>query len=445
MTSGNILKHIIMFAVPLLIGNIFQQLYNVVDTWVVGNYVSNEAFAAVGGVTPIINTLIGLFMGLSSGAGVVISQYYGAKDDENVSKAVHTSILMTLVLGIAFIFIGIAITPTMVAFIKMPDVAVEDAITYLNIYFAGVVGLMLYNIGAGILRAIGDSRTPFYFICLSAVLNIVLDLLFVLVLDMKVAGVAIATVVSQFISAILVLIVLARSRTAVRFRISKLKMSGEMLAKIIRVGIPAGLQMAITAFSNVFVNSYINYFGEDCTSGWAAYVKIDQFILIPIQAISLAATTFVGQNLGIAQLDRAKKGIRISLLITVVSTVVLTLPIVIFAPQLVAFFNAKPEVVEYGTLLLRLMSPFYLACCLDMIFASGLRGSGNTVTPMIIMISSYVVFRQAYLFIVSNFVSNTITAIAFSYPAGWCIACVANIAYYAIVGLNSKRVVTKKI
>ena len=313
MTEGSIPRHIINFAFPLLIGNIFQQLYNTVDTWVVGNYVSNEAFSAVGTVGPIINTLIGFFMGLSSGAGVVISQYYGAKRPEKVHDAVHTAIVMTLVLGIVFTAVGILMIPAMLNLMKTPAEVMPESSAYLTIYFAGILGLMLYNMGAGILRAVGDSKRPFYFLVVSAVLNTVLDLVFVLQFNMGVRGVAYATIIAQGVSAVLILITLMRSESCIRLTLWHLKISWEMLGKIVRIGIPAAIQMAVTAFSNIFVQSYINYFGADCMSGWTAYSKIDQLILLPVQSIALASTTFVGQNLGINRVERAKRGVRTAL------------------------------------------------------------------------------------------------------------------------------------
>ena len=314
MTEGNIARHILTFAFPLLIGNIFQQLYNMVDTWVVGKYVSNEAFSAVGSVGPIINMLIGFFLGLASGAGVVISQYYGAKHEEKVREAVHTSVLMTLILGVAFTGLGVFLAPILVDLMKAPADVRPEAITYLTIYFSGVIGLMVYNMGAGILRAVGDSQRPFYFLVVSAVLNTVLDLLFVIRFRMGVSGVAYATIIAQAVSAVLVIFTLATTRSCVRLIFREMKLSWKMLRKIFRVGTPAALQMAVTAFSNIFVQSYINYFDTDCMSGWTAYNKIDALLFMPMQSIALASTTFVGQNLGKNQVERAKKGVSISLL-----------------------------------------------------------------------------------------------------------------------------------
>ena len=416
MTQGSIFRHLITFAFPLLIGNIFQQLYNTVDTWVVGNYVSNEAFSAVGTVGPVINMLIGIFLGLSSGAGVVISQYYGAKRYDKVRDTVHTSIVMTLILAVLFTIIGIAMIPFVLNFMKTPAEVMPESSAYLTIYFAGVIGLMLYNMGAGILRAVGDSKRPFYFLVVSAVLNIILDLVFVLSLGMGVKGVAYATIISQGVSAMLTMITLFRTDSCIKVELKYLKLDKEMLAKIVRVGIPAAIQMAITAFSNVFVQSYVNYFGADCMSGWTAYSKIDQLLFLPMQSLALASTTFVGQNLGIDQVARAKKGARTAFIMSVVATIILTIPLLIFAPQLVSFFNGKAEVVAYGSMLLRYCSPFYVFCCVNQVYSGVLRGAGNSRAPMIIMLSSFVVFRQIYLFIMANFISNTIIPIALGLP-----------------------------
>lgn len=440
MTHGSILRHIITFAFPLLIGNIFQQLYNTVDTWVVGNFVSNEAFSAVGTTGPIINMLIGFFMGLSSGAGVVISQYYGAHRHEEVEKTVHTAIVMTLILGIVFTFLGLNFIPFALRLMKTPAAVIPESTSYLTIYFSGMLGLMLYNIGAGILRAVGDSTRPFYYLLVCAIMNTVLDLLFVLALGMGVEGVALATVLSQSTSALLVMIALLRTDSCVKVTIRKLRLHMDMLQKIIRVGIPAAIQMAITAFSNVFVQSYINYFGADCMSGWTAYSKVDQLLFLPMQSIALAATTFVGQNLGSNQPERARKGVWSSIALAVSATVVLMIPMLIFSRPIVSFFNDKPEVIAYGSMLLRYMSPFYVLCCFNQIFAGALRGAGNSKAPMLIMLVSFVLFRQAYLFIMSH-ICNEIIPIAMAYPAGWLLCSSVTTIYFLKAKLGKTRLV----
>ena len=441
MTEGSIIRHLVVFAAPLLVGNIFQQLYNTVDTWVVGKYVSNEAFSAVGTVGPIINMLIGFFLGLSSGAGVVISQYYGAGRTEEVRKTVHTSLMMTILLGLLFTGLGIALIPGMLALMNTPAEVIPESTAYLTIYFAGVLGLMLYNMGAGILRAVGDSTRPFYYLVVSAVINTVLDLVFVLRFDMGVAGVAWATIIAQGISAVLTLITLLRSDSCIRVSLRALRIHFDMLQKIIRVGIPAALQMAVTSFSNVFVQSYINYFGADCMSGWTAYGKIDTLLMLPMQSLALASTTFVGQNLGLGKVDRAKRGVRIALALSLVTAVILMIPVMAFAPSLVAFFNEKTTVVEYGTMFLRYISPFYILCCFNQIYSGALRGAGNTRAPMVIMLASFVVFRQIYLFVLTHFIANTILPVSMGYPAGWLVCSLLTYLYYRRADLTKSRIV----
>lgn len=443
MTEGSIVRHLIEFALPLLIGNLFQQLYNTVDMWVLGQYATNEAYAAAGSVGPIINTLIGFFMGLSSGAGVIISQYYGARHYDKVHDAVHTAIAMTAVLSVVFTAIGVGIAPLMLNFMNTPDNVRPESNMYLTIYFAGVAGLMFYNIGAGILRAVGDSKRPFYYLVVCAVMNMVLDLVFVIVFHAGVWGVALATVLSQCVSAVLVIRTLVRADNCVKLTFKDIRFHWEMLKKIFRVGIPAALQMAVTAFSNVFVQSYINYFGDDCMSGWTTYAKVDALLWLPAQSISLATTTFVGQNLGKNQPTRARKGVSVSIFLALIATIIPMIFVLIFTAPISAFFNPKPEVVEYAAMLLRLMSPFYLLCIFSQIYSSALRGAGNSKVPMIIMLSSYVAFRQIYLFAASR-ICNEIPYIAMSYPAGWLVCSLATAIYYYTTKLERTRLVEDK-
>lgn len=442
MTVGSTVRHLILFSLPLLAGNVFQQLYNLVDTWTVGNFVSNEAFSAVGSVTPIVNMLIGAFIGLSSGAGVVISQFYGAHDDEKVHNAVHTAMLMTLILGVILTVLGELFIPLSLRMMDTPPEVVPESTAYLRIYFGGLMGLLIYNMGSGILRAVGDSKRPFYYLVVCAVVNIALDLLFVLKFHMGVGGVAWATIIAQAVSAVLVVIELMRYDASIKLKIGDLKINPPMLGKIVKIGIPAALQMAITAFSNIFVMGYINFFGADCMSGWTAYNKIDMLMFLPMQSIALASTTFVGQNLGSGQAERAKKGSRIALFLAMGITAVLLVPVMLFAPQLTAFFNSKPEVVEYGTLLLRWLSPFYLLSCINQVYSGALRGAGDSTAPMIFMLCSFVLFRQCYLYVMAHFISNTVLPIAMSYPAGWLVCSVITLVYYRRASLTKHRVVS---
>lgn len=451
MTSGNIVSCLFRFALPLFIGNLFQQFYNWVDTWVIGQTGQEAAYAAVGSVTPIINILIGIFFGLSGGAGVVISQYYGAKNREGVRRAVHTSMVLVLVLGVVFTVLGIVGTPLMLNLMLDTEEAAAAEIfgfakEYLTIYFAGVIGLMVYNIGSGILRAIGDSSHPFYFLLFSAVVNIVLDLLFVFKFGMGVRGVALATVIAQGLSAILTLYVLFTTTTDVRVSLRFLRIDREMLRKIVVIGIPAAFQMAITSFSNIFVQSYL---GKATLAGgavnastslgaWTTYSKIDQMVMMPLQAFSMAVTTFVGQNRGKGDLHRAARGTRIGYLMATVSALILMTPILLFAPTLATVFNANTEIIHYATILLRYLTPFYLLCCVNQVFSGALRGAGNSTAPMVIMLASFVGFRQIYLFVMSNYISTDLLPMGFSYPAGWLVCAIITLLYYRYYKFRGK-------
>ena len=441
MTQGSIALHLISFALPLLLGNIFQQLYNTVDTWVVGNFASNEAFSAVGSVGPIINVLIGLFMGLSTGAGAVISQFFGARHLDRVRDTVHTAILMTAILSVVFTVVGLLFTPAMLRLMKMPANVMPEATTYLRIYFTGVTGLLFYNMGSAILRSIGDSTRPFYFLVVAALLNSVLDLLFVAKFRMGVAGVAWATIIAQGVSALLVVRSLLRSEDAIRLEIRKLKIHWDVLKKIFRVGIPAALQLAVTSFSNVFVQSYINYFGDNFMSGWTAFSKINQLVILPMQSLSLSITTFVGQNLGADQGARAKRGVGIAFALSSGTAALMLIPVMIFAPQLVGFFNPKPEVIVFGTQLLRIISPFYLVYCVHDTLGGALRGAGNGKVPMIFTLLCFVAFRQLYLFVMANYICNDVIPIAMSFPAGWILSSTLVLIYFCRTKLTSTRLV----
>ncbi len=455
MTTGGIVANLLRFAFPLLIGNLFQQLYNMVDTWVVGQTGNAGAYAAVGSIGPVINVLIGFFLGLSSGAGVIISQYYGAKNEEKVNETVHTALSMTIIFAAIFTVLGILITPWLLKLMLSRDGNLGEvypyAKSYLTIYFAGVSGLMFYNIGSGILRAIGDSVRPFLYLVVSALTNIILDLVFVFALQMDAAvGVALATIIAQFISAALTVITLMKTSTCVRFRIQKLRIHGELLKKIFIVGIPAAVQMSITSFSNMFVTSYIGgaesvqgvaYAQKTLLSGWTTYTKIDQFIFLPMQSISLAATTFVGQNLGNNDEKRAKKGTFTAYFLATAVTSVIIAIIMIFAPYLAAFFNKDTDVVACAVPLLRYITPFYMFCCVNQVFSASLRGAGRTTAPMIIMLISFVAFRQVYLWFVSNYISNELLALAFGYPMGWGLCCILTVVYYLKVGYKSRNLI----
>ena len=441
MTKGAILPQILLFALPLILGQLFQQLYNTFDTWCVGNFVGKNSFSAVGTVGSITNMLIGFAGGFSTGAGVVISQYYGSGDKENVRKSVHTFILFMFILSIALSLLGVALTPFLIKIIKAPPEVAKEEYIYLTIYFSGISGLLLYNMGSAIFRAVGNSKLPFIFLVVSACLNIIMDLVFVIVLKMGTSGVALATIISQAISALLVLGALKITQSQVSFKFRELKINWKILSRIIFIGLPSAIQMAVTAFSNVFVQSYINQFGADVMGGWTAYNKVDQVLFLPMQCMGLAAMTFVGQNYGAGNIKRAKRGADISLLSALTSTLILVVPVITLAPHVVTFFiNGEDDVIKYGTLFLRMLSPFYLLCCFNQVYSNALRGIGRSKEPMYVMLFSFVVARQIYLFVVSRFISNTIIPIAFGYPFGWLLcSTIITITYFISFRKEEKR------
>ncbi len=432
MTEGVIWKHLVAFAVPMAIGLLFQQLYNTVDTIVVGRFVSSEALAAVGSTTPIINMLVGLCTGLSTGASVIISQYYGAHENERLSKAVNTTIAFTGILCVIATIVGILITDPMLKFMDTPSEVFPESHKYLTIYFGGITGLILYNMGGSILRAVGDSTRPTYYLILSALLNIVLDLVFVIVFDWGVMGVAVATDISQLISGSLILVSLTRTSGTYAIKWKQMGIDFSILKQIFTVGMPAGIQQAVTSFSNVYVQSYINFFGASAMAGWAAYNKLDVIILVPVQAIALASTTFVGQNYGAQKFTRLRKGVKWALVASIIITASVAVGVIIFRDTLLLMFTTDSEVLKFASTFILWVSPFYAIICLNQIFAGALRGVGKSVIPMVIMLSSFVFFRQIYLYVNKSLGGGYIT-MAMSYPAGWLVCSVAMTIFYIIV------------
>lgn len=429
MTAGSIPRLLIYFALPLMIGNVFQQLYNTVDSIVVGNYVSKQALAAVGCTGPVINALFGLFGGLAAGAGVVISQFYGAHDKEKLHKTVQTTIAMSLVMCVVLTALGVWLTPMMLELMSTPEDVMADATEYLRIYFWGISGVIMYYIGAGILRAVGDSTRPLYFLIFSALTNTVLDVVFVKYFSMGIAGAAIATVIAQVLSAVLVMLLLIRCKADYRIDCRDLHITRSILSKICAIGIPSALQLAITAFSNMFVQSYINRFESSCMAGWTACSKVDSFALLPMMSLSVAITTFVGQNLGAGNYERARSGAKSGLVIGLIIMAVVLVPLYIFAPQIVTLFNKEAEVVEFGGLFIRIVAPFYLMFAINQVYSGALRGAGDTRSTMFIMLGSFVVFRQVYLFAVYK-LGGGIDAIVLGYPAGWVLCSILLLIYY---------------
>ncbi|MBQ8306734.1 MAG: MATE family efflux transporter [Blautia sp.] len=436
MTSGSIVKQIILFSLPLMFGNIFQMLYNTVDSIVVGNFVSKQALAAVGSTTQIVNMLVFFFNGFSVGAGVVISHYFGARDKEKLHDAVETTMAITFVLCVLFTLLGVAGVKPMLRFMSTPDDVMQDAALYLTIYFWGFAGLLIYNMGSGILRAVGNTTLPLFFLILTSVLNIILDLLFVLGFHRGIDGVAAATIISQFISAVLTLVLLTRSKESYRLVWKDLRIRMDILRFIVSVGLPAAIQSVITAFSNVFVQSYVNFFGSSVMAGWACYNKLDSFIMLPMQSMAMAATTFVSQNIGAKKEERANQGTRTSILLSVAITFLIGLVLFIFAPPAIRLFSKDASVIEYGTLFLRTNVFFLLANCVNHVLAGSLRGRGDSRAPMLCMIFSFVLVRQVYLFVVTRFIANTPRLVGIGYPVGWVTCFIIEVAYYRIRWAN---------
>ncbi len=418
MTEGNIWAHMLRFSVPMAVGLLFQQLYNTVDTLVVGQFVGKQAQAAVGSTGPIINTIVGFCAGLATGASVVISQRYGAHDDEGLGKAVHTTVALTFLVSVIATALGQLIIGPMLRFMQTPEDVMPESSCYLSIYFAGISGVLFYNLGSGILRAVGDSRRPLYFLILSALLNTALDLLFVLAFGMGVDGVAYATVLSQILSALLILVTLTKEKGNYGIRWRKVRVDRPSLSSILRLGLPSSIQAAVTSFSNVFVQSYINAFGSACMAGYGVYGKIDAFALIPVQSISMSSTTFVGQNWGAGQPRRAREGVRTATLMSLISTAALGLLVLVFARPLMGFFSPEEEVIGYGVRFIHIVTPFYIAVCFNQIYAGALRGVGDATMPTVIMLASFVVFRQIYLAVTKALGAGFI-AVALAYPVGW--------------------------
>ena len=430
MTEGSIAGQVILFALPLMLGNVFQMLYNTVDSIVVGNFVGTQALAAVGSTTMIVNMMVFFFNGFSTGAGVVIANYFGARNLKALHKAIETTMAATFVLSVLFTLAGVAAVRPMLRFMATPEDVFGEATTYLQIYIGGISGLLIYNMGSGILRAVGDTMRPLYFLVMTSVLNILLDLLFVLGFHCGIEGVAWATVLSQFISALLILALLTRSDDIYRLSWHDLSIDRAILGSIFAIGLPAGIQSVITAFSNVFVQSYINFFGSSCMAGWSCYNKLDQFVMLPMQSMSMAATTFVSQNIGAGREERANRGTVITVSMAVGVTAVIVALLCLFAAPAVGLFSPDESVIAYGVLFIRANCFFLLFNCVNHVLAGALRGRGDSRGPIIIMLLSFVGIRQIYLFAVTRFVANTPLLVGFGYPVGWTTCCIIEVTYF---------------
>lgn len=428
MTEGSIWKKILFFSIPLILGNLFQQLYNTVDSIIVGNYIGSEALAAVGSSGSLINLLIGFCIGASAGAGVVIAQFYGAQDREGVRKAVHTTIAIAIAAGAVLTVVGIVATPILLKAMGTPQEVFDQASIYLKVYFGGILFSVIYNMSAGILNAVGNSKRSLVYLMIAATSNIFLDLLFVVVLKMGIVGVAIATDISQLLSCIFIILFLVRSEDVYRVKLKDIRCYDNLLGKILKIGLPTGVQNIVISLSNVIVQSSVNSFGAVAMAGFAAYIKVDGFNILPVLSFSMAATTFVGQNVGAGRLDRVKKGMYVSVAMGIIYTVCTGILLLTFAPQVIGVFTQNGKVVEYGVYIMKFFCPFYWMLGILHILAGTIRGTGKTMQAMVVFLFSLCIFRVLWIWGAMS-VSHKIGGVMLGYPLSWLVGLVMILIY----------------
>ncbi|TAH74977.1 MAG: MATE family efflux transporter [Anaerolineaceae bacterium] len=429
MTEGKISKKIILFALPIFLGNLFQQLYNVVDSLVVGNVLGKEALAAVSSTGSLIFLIVGFIHGIFVGASVIISRHFGAKNKKDLEVAVHTTIALGFIAGIIITVVGMSLTPLLLKAMGTPDDVFNNAVLYLRIYFAGGIGIAMYNATMGIFQAVGDSKHPLYYLITAAIINTVLDILFIAVFDFGIAGAAVATVISQFISAILGFTKLMRVTGEHRVTFSRIRIDRFTATRLLKMGIPTGVQNSVIAFANVIVQSNINNFGSVAMAGCGSYSKLEGFAFLPITSFGMALTTFIGQNLGAKQYDRAKKGAKFGIMTGVLLAQTVGILLWILAPILISFFNNEPDVIAYGVTQMRTESLFYFLLALSHCLAGILRGAGKTNIPMIVMLISWCAIRITYITITIRIIPD-IRVIFWAYPLTWFISSVVFLIYY---------------
>ena len=428
MTEGSIWKKILFFSIPLILGNLFQQLYNTVDSIIVGNYIGSEALAAVGSSGSLINLLIGFCIGASAGAGVVIAQFYGAQDKEGVRKAVHTTIAIAIAAGAILTIVGIVTTPLLLKAMGTPKEVFDQASIYLKVYFGGILFSVVYNMSAGILNAVGNSKRSLVYLMIAATSNIFLDLLFVVVFKMGIVGAAIATDISQLLSCIFIILFLVRSEDVYRVKLKDIRCYDNLLGKILKIGLPTGVQNIVISLSNVIVQSSVNSFGAVAMAGFAAYIKVDGFNILPVLSFSMAATTFVGQNVGAGRLDRVKKGMYVSVAMGIIYTVCTGILLLAFAPQVIGVFTQNGKVVEYGVYIMRFFCPFYWMLGILHILAGTIRGTGKTMQAMVVFLFSLCIFRVLWIWGAMS-VSHKIGGVMLGYPLSWLVGLVMILIY----------------
>ena len=427
-TEGVIWKQLLIFFFPILMGTFFQQMYNTVDTIIVGRLVGTEALAAVGATGPLVSMVNGFFIGVSSGATVVLSQAYGAGDRKGVSDSIHTGVALSLLLGVMLTAIGICLGGRVMGWMGTPENCMEDATTYLRIYFAGSIGTVVYNMGAGILRAMGDSKRPMLFLMVTCILNVVLDLLFVAVLHMGVAGAALATVLSQMISAVLPIVVLLRQKED-RLELRKLRIERSLLGRILRIGIPAGLQFVTFDFSNILIQSGVNSFGDITMAAWTAHGKTDALTWMVTGAFGVSITTFVGQNFGAQKYSRVRKGTWTCLAMGVVMVAALDALLLAFRTPILGIYTDNPEVIAVGGMVMLSIMPYEFLFMPIEVFAGTMRGVGNSLMPTLITGSCVCLFRVVWLMTAVRH-WHSLKTLTLSYPLSWALAAAVFLAVY---------------
>ena len=428
MTEGSIVKSLLLFALPLIFGNLLQQMYNTADSIIVGNFVGSNALAAVGSSGSPIYLLIGFSQGLAVGAGVVVSQYLGAGDRKETREAVHTSLAIAVVMGLLLTVGGVACGRALLVAMNTPAEVLADAVTYIRIYFGGVLFSVVYNMTAGILNAAGNSRRSLVYLAWASVTNIVLDLVFIVGLRMGVAGAAIATDLSQLVSCVLSLRFLMKSEDACRVELSAIRLHHKMAGRIIRVGLPTGIQNMVISFSNVLVQASVNSYGAAAMAGFAAYMKIDGFNILPVSSISMAATTFVGQNYGAGRLDRVKRSVWVTLAIGVLYTLCTGAALLAGQDAILHLFTADEAVVTYGKLAMRWFCPFYFLLSILHGLAGAVRGTGASIPPMVVLLVSLCLFRVVWIQFLLPFFSG-IEGVFILYPVSWGLGALLMIVY----------------
>lgn len=428
MTEGIIWKQLLFFAIPLFLSSILQQFYGIIDSLFVGNFVGDLALAAVGSTGSLVNLLVGFFLGLSAGAGVVIANSYGAADAVRMEKAKHTAILVAAICGVALTLLGWILTPVLLRFMNTPDGVYELAIVYLRLYFLGMIPMLIYNVGAGIMRSIGNSREPMMILLFCGIFHIFADYLFITLWKMGVAGAAYATGLSQLLSAVWVMWRLVRSDGPDRLEWQRMKIDMPVLRSIIRVSVPTGFQSSMYSIANLMIQSYINMFGSVAMAGSAAYFKIDNFVFSPVTAMGLAVTTFVSQNVGAGRFDRIQRAIRNALMMAFSFSVFLAVIVILFRYPILGWFTKSPAVIETGILFIFYLIPFYPIHNLTEVLSGTIRGAGNATTPMVITIFCIGIFRIVWVLIMTHFWFD-LRMVIVSFPISW-ILCAACFCFY---------------